>query len=156
MPSLLPVYCSTGKWECQALFSLINPNLAGSARGRFRTTVSANCHSSYFARYRSAGYYLHFKSRFIALFPIVFVGAIINRPVILENKITSPPDDKILFSAEIPIICAQIIGRAITDRPYDVIRSCLLNRNLRIILHFAFYPSSDLHRLYKRTVEGLK
>ena len=34
--------------------SPLNPNLAGSARGRFRTTVSANRHASYFTRYRQA------------------------------------------------------------------------------------------------------
>ena len=65
-------------------------------------------------------------------FEVVFVGAIINRPVILLKQNHIALAMKILFPAEIPIICAQIIGRADNIRPYDVVRSCLSNRNLKL------------------------
>jgi len=41
---------------------------------------------------------------------MVTVGAVIDRPVVLYNKTTSPQGDNRLFPSEIPIFAMQILG----------------------------------------------
>ena len=48
------------------------------------------------------------------------VGAVIDRPVDLPNKSTSPIGDNTPNSLRESQNCTAILRRAVTDRPYDI------------------------------------
>jgi len=61
---------------------------------------------------------------------MVTVGAVIDRPVVLYNKTTSPQGDNQLFPSEIPIFAMQILGGRSMIAPTTHRNDSSTNRNL--------------------------
>jgi hypothetical protein len=80
---------------------------------------------------------------------MVTVGAVIDRPVVLHNKTTSPQGDNQLFPSEIPIFAMQILGGRSMIAPTTHRNDSSTNRNLQIRLSVIFYFENSIFKIEK-------